>query len=111
MVQAGSGLKPQSITQARVELKKAREALLEAQRLHDEAQQALELELKNAETVSKEELLETVKDEVETAREVEEKLEEFEEVCLFGWLSRFDTAAADDAAADDDGDDLSLIHI
>ena len=74
MVQAGSGLKPESVTQARREVARARQALLEAQQRHDEAQHHLEEELAKGETVSKGELLETVKEEVMTKKEVDEQL-------------------------------------
>lgn len=84
MVQAGSGLKPQSISEAQADLARARQALLEAQLAHDDAQKRLELELAHAEEVTKSELIETVKEELEAAHEVVEARGEMREV-----LSKF----------------------
>lgn len=72
MVQAGSGLKPKSVTEARREVQRAKEALELAQLQHDEAQRLLEEELKrDKEQISKEELLENVQKELETKKRVD----------------------------------------
>jgi hypothetical protein len=80
MVQAGSGMKPESIPVLRKELAQRYEQLKQAQAAHDEAQRALEAELAKADQITKDELVQAVQGEVDSAQKLEEKAEAVVEV-------------------------------